>query len=245
MSDKGLVTKEPQTGGYLMSVASGEWSLAQLIQDNIGDAGINKFMLNRIRIPLGGVKNWTIEELEGPQSVEALTGVVVHWTPARVYYPGEFGGGNQPPQCSSNDGVKGRGIPGGYCADCKLNEWGSKGDGKRGKACKEGRALFIIRGQNQLPDLLMLPPTSIKPWSEFALKLTSSGLPYHAAELKITLETARSNDQIVYSVIKPTTSRRLDADELNRFALYRDQIVAALKAETGPIADIDDFEDAA
>ncbi len=63
-------------------------------------------------------------------------------------------------------GVQGIGEPGGACAICPLNAWGS-GDNGRGKACKNMRHLFLLRDGAFMPLQIILPPTSIRPFNDF------------------------------------------------------------------------------
>ena len=37
------------------------------------------------------------------------------------------------------------------CASCPMNKWGSAGDGRKGKACREKRLLLVLRDGEALP----------------------------------------------------------------------------------------------
>lgn len=58
------------------------------------------------------------------------------------------------------------GEPGGACATCILNRFGSSATG-RGKACKNMRVLYLLRSGEYMPLQLTLSPTSISPFREF------------------------------------------------------------------------------
>ena len=64
------------------------------------------------------------------------------------------------------DGKQGYGEPGGACATCILNRFGSSATG-RGKACKNMRVLYLLRSGEYMPLQLTLSPTSISPFREF------------------------------------------------------------------------------
>ncbi|MFR2851799.1 MAG: hypothetical protein ACLTD4_08995 [Hungatella sp.] len=64
------------------------------------------------------------------------------------------------------DGKQGIGDPGGACAACALNRFGTDPNGK-GKACKNMRILYLLRSGEYMPIQLTLPPTSISPFREF------------------------------------------------------------------------------
>jgi hypothetical protein len=57
-------------------------------------------------------------------------------------------------------------VPGGTCAVCALNRFGSSENGK-GKACKNMRILYLLRDGEYMPLQVTLPPTSIKPFNDF------------------------------------------------------------------------------
>ena len=73
---------------------------------------------------------------------------------------------DQPPLCQSFDGKVGYGEPGGTCADCVLNQFGSDGNNK-GKACKNMRMLYLLRSGEYMPIQIALPPTSLMPYTRF------------------------------------------------------------------------------
>ena len=64
------------------------------------------------------------------------------------------------------DGKQGIGEPGGSCAACALNKFGSAAEGN-GKACKNMRVLYLLRSGEFMPLQITLPPTSLKPFREF------------------------------------------------------------------------------
>lgn len=64
---------------------------------------------------------------------------------SNAYWPeGKEYDDNEPPLCQSVDGKQGYGEPGGACATCILNRFGSSATG-RGKACKNMRVLYLLR----------------------------------------------------------------------------------------------------
>ena len=147
-------------------VAMGD-SIADIMAENLGDDGLSEFSLDRIRIPAGGGIAFEIPTLEGSDSAKTIEGVVVGWKTVRGYYANAYDGSNNPPDCSSNDGEVGMGDPGGYCSDCPLNAWGSDPKGGKGKACAEKRMLFVLRKDDVLPIVIMVPPTSLKGIREY------------------------------------------------------------------------------
>ena len=70
---------------------------------------------------------------------------------------------------SSYDGKIGIGDPGGACATCQLNTFGTAAKGA-GKACKNMRVIYLLRSGEYLPIQINLPPTRIKPFKDFYSK---------------------------------------------------------------------------
>ena len=103
------------------------------------------FSFDKITIPTGGVTMFQLpeENEDGNAMAKEVTGVILYNHPAFAYYSEKYTGESVPPECSSFDGVTGNGEPGGACATCPYNQYGS-GEGKS-KACKNKRFLYIIR----------------------------------------------------------------------------------------------------
>ena len=61
-----------------------------------------------------------------------------------------------------------------FCAKCPQNEWGSRGDGGQGKACKNGVRLTVMAAGDVNGDIekaaiayISIPPTSMKTFGSF------------------------------------------------------------------------------
>ncbi len=155
---------------------------------NCGSADLSEFDLPRIKVA-SGTALWLIPGVEGETTAPAIEGVVVEARDTRVYYASKDAG-NVPPDCSSIDGKTGRGKPGGDCAACPLSQWDSGENGAQ--ACKQTKQLFILRGTSMLPEVVSLPPTSLKAVRKFFLQLTTQGIQYHHCLLRIELEKAQN-----------------------------------------------------
>lgn len=193
----------------------------RVMQENVGGE-IRPFELERVSIPAGGGTAWEVPTLEGVESREAIEGVVIHWQDVRVYWAGEYGGGNQPPDCYSEDGETGIGEPGGLCADCPFAEWGSaEAEDSRGQACKQVRRLFVVRPDELLPLLISLPPTSLAATRKYFHRLASRAVPFYGVVTRLALVKAKNAQGIGYSVVLPSVASRLDDEMLQRFAELR------------------------
>ena len=123
----------------------------------------------RVKIPGGGSLQFEIpsDDPENPDYTKYIEGVILYNHDTCAYWPeGSEYDDNVTPLCSSVDGKTGYGAPGGVCATCALNQYGSVEKGK-GKACKNMRNLYILRSGEHMPMLLSLPPTSLRPYSDF------------------------------------------------------------------------------
>lgn len=138
-------------------------------QEDLADdtAGI-RLSFQRFKITGGGSTLFELpdEESGKPEYVPALRGVILFHHPANGYWVGDPTDEDKAPLCSSVDGVNGYGDPGGTCAACYLNRFGSGEDGKS-KACKNMRHIYLLQSGELMPKVLYLPPTSLKAFDRF------------------------------------------------------------------------------
>jgi len=195
------------------------------LEANVGAGNLSEFDLPRIRIPAGGGTMWTVPTLEGEITEPTIEGVIVLVRDTRAYYAQPIGesGGNQPPDCYSADGLHGRGTPGGACVACPLATYGSA-EGGRGQACKAMKQLFVLRGSQLLPEVVTLPPTSLKAAKQYLLKLTSQGVPYYSVVSRIGLERTKNAQGIAYSKAVLAYVRRLTPEEASRAKQYHEML---------------------
>jgi len=180
------------------------------IKDNLGQDGLRMDMVDKVKVPAGGGIAFEVPTLEGSDSAKEIEGVIVAWKDTRAYWEGLYGGGNEPPECSSDDCVTGTGNPGGQCAMCPMAEFGSKGNGQ---ACKQTRTLLVLVEGRTLPIAIIVPPTSLKNIKKFFLRLASSGKRFSDVVTRFTLVKEKSGDGIEYSQIDVAVSRQLEPDE--------------------------------
>jgi hypothetical protein len=184
---------------------------------NIGGGSISEFDLPRIKVN-PGTALWLIPALEGEETAQRIEGVVVFARDTRVYYQSKDAG-NVPPDCSSSDGITGIPRPGvnagGACAQCPLAKWDSAQTGG-GQACKQVKHLFMMRGDSMFPEIVSLPPTSLKAARQFFTRLTTQGVPYAKALIGIELEKAQNPQGKTYGKAVFRFVRRLSEGEAAR-----------------------------
>lgn len=176
---------------------------------NIAGEQIDEFDLDRVRVPAGGL---TVFETPEGEAVKTIDGIMISVGIRRAFWARPFGdGGNVPPDCSSTDGLVGLGDPGGNCAHCPYNQFGSslKQDGSqgRGKRCRESRAIFVIRAEDRLPLVITAPATSLKNTKKYLM-----GLPVRrtSAITRFSLVKDKSADGIEYAKIVLTYVGRIE-----------------------------------
>lgn len=188
--------------------------------------------IEMIKVPKGEATKWTINSIDGEETVSSIDGIIIGHHTARGYWEGEFGS-NQPPQCFSQDGVTGVGNPGGNCFVCPKNQWKSN-EKTGGKACQEKHRIFLIRaveGKDMplIPLIIQLPVTSIKPVSVFMTKLAMNQVRFWSVITRISLETATNRKGIKYPRAKVEMIEKLDKGLLDSVRSIKDGLTPILK----------------
>lgn len=149
----------------LPTMVESDFSKEDLADDMAG----MQLSFQRVKIPAGGALQFEIpgDDPESPDYARVLEGVILYNHASCAFWPeGSEYDENTNPLCSSIDGIIGIGEPGGACATCSFNAWGSGENGK-GKACKNMRVLYLLRDGDYMPIQVTLPPTSLKPFKDF------------------------------------------------------------------------------
>ncbi len=167
----------------------------------------------RIKIPSGGSLIFEVpgDNPDEPEAVREFSGVILFHHVLNAYYETDYTGGNQPPDCGSLDGVAGVGNPGGPCADCWLNEFGT---GKNGaKACKNKRRIFLLREGEIFPQIISLPTGSLKELTRYLKRLLSRGLRSNMVLTRFSLKKASNSTGLFYSQALFAMERVLTPEE--------------------------------
>ena len=205
---------------------------------NVSTGSVSKFDLPRIKI-MSGAALWLVPGLEREETMPRIEGVVVLANDTRVYYKLK-NAGKVPPDCSSADAITGLARPGinlgGDCSKCPMSAFGTAIDGD-GQGCKQVKQLFMVRGESMFPEVVSLPPTSIKAARQFFLKLATQGIPYFSALLAIELEKAEAHGQ-VYGKATMKFLRKLTPEETARAVEFHEMCkqFAGRVEPTGPEA---------
>lgn len=178
--------------------------------------------MQRVKIPGGGNLQFEIrsDDPDNPDYERKLVGVILYHHLANAYWPeGSEYDDNVPPFCQSFDGKQGYGEPGGVCAACAFNQFGSTANGS-GKACKNMRQVYLLRSGEYLPLQLSLPPTSLRPFNDFMnLAFVARRRPSYSAIVEIGLKRAESGGY-TYSVATFRKVRELEWESLAAVKSY-------------------------
>ena len=211
----------PERNTFLLpAMVEGDFSSDEIAEDA---DGLQMMSFQRVKIPAGGQLQFEIptEDPDNPDYARTLEGVILYNHAACTLWPeGSEYDEDTKPLCSSVDGKTGIGEPGGACATCPMNAYGSARDGGRGKACKNMRDIYLLRSGEYLPLQLSLPPTSLRPFNDFMnLAFVPRRRPSYSAIVEIGLKRAESGGY-TYSVATFRKVRDLEGEGLAAVKSY-------------------------
>lgn len=217
MSTKEIATIENQSG----FLALRDFNLDDALADEL--TGLEGGF-ERIKIPSAGSTVYEVpgEEPGDTDAVKEFSAVILYHHPLFSYYREKYTGGNMPPDCLSYDGVTGAGDPGGACAVCPNNQFGSGESG--GKACKNKRNIFVLREGEIFPLLLTLPNGSLKEFGRYIKRLLSRGRKSNAVVTRFALTKATNAGGIVFSQATFAMERVLSPDEAELIRALSEQV---------------------
>jgi hypothetical protein len=214
------------------------------ILNEVLEAGADQWKFTRLKIPAGGGTTWEFNTVAGTQKADALHGVIAYHRGKQLSWwreGFEDSGGGTPPDCASADAITGNGDNGTgigthKCKDCPHFAWGSDRKGGRGKDCRETIQIFLFREGSHLPNLLVVPPTSINAVISYATLLGEAGMYPGQVVTEFTLERDKNPQGIAYSKLKLKPIAQLPPDEAERMRQVRGMLAEHL---VGRIIDIE------
>ena len=212
MSEKKNVTANNEqtaltTGGFAALANAGA------LNDATEDLAGLELTFDRIKIPAGGSTAFEIPDGDGDDvsMVKEIIGVILLHHPAYAYYKEKYTGGSNPPDCGSFDGISGNGNPGGICATCPLNQFGS-GEGQS-KACKNRRMIYVLMEGELFPMVLSLPTGSLKEFTKYLKRQLSKGRRLNQIVTRISLKKVTNSSGIAFSQAVFAFDRVLNEEE--------------------------------
>lgn len=193
-------------------------------------AGLN-IQFPVIKVPAGGGLAFEVpgDDPNSPDLQKEFNAVILYHHPLLSYYKEKYTGGSQAPDCGSFDGVFGIGEPGGRCAECPLNQFGTGENG--GKACKTKRRVFLLREGESIPTILTLPTGSLNDFSKYVMRLISKGKKSNQVVTKFSLTKAQNSGGIAYSKVVLATAYDLTKDDIESISGMTEQVKALAKKQ--------------
>lgn len=186
----------------------------------------------KFKIPAGGVVQFEEpgDNPEDPHYVKFIDGILVYNHASNAYWAaGAEYDDSAMPLCSSFDGKSGFGTPGGSCELCPMNQYGTDMGGGKGKACKNMRTLYILRSGEAMPIQLSLPPTSLRPFTDFMNGVfVTRQRPTWTAIIRIGLKR-QDNGTNQYSVATFSKIADLNQEQLMQMRQYASSFRAQAK----------------
>lgn len=205
------------------------------IEENLGLARmpnpqLDVYKLQKIQNPIAGDTAFKVEGAGGVERESTITGIIVSFRPARVYYKRPYGAGQskQPPDCSSKDGFWGEGDPGGDCTKCPFAVFGTARQGT-GQACSEKRELLVVLPGQLLPHLMSVTPTSLTAFTKYSLSLASAGANYWEVISRMQLEPSTTASGMPIARIRFTLYKRLPAAQAALLTPYHESMTQWLR----------------
>ena len=179
---------------------------------------------DRVKIPAGGVTMFELpgDEADEPEGVKEFSAVILYHHPLQQYYATKYTGGSNPPDCGSFDGIMGEGEPGGVCANCPLNQFGSGENNS--KACKNRRRVFLLREGELFPLILSLPTGSMKEFSRYIKRLLSKGRKSNSVVTRFSLKKA------TWSYVKKKYKLNVNSTLIFLIILFQFQVFSILSS---------------
>jgi hypothetical protein len=200
--------------------------------------GLDGFRFDEVKIPSGGSLAFEVpgDDPETPEMATSIEGIIAYHHSANARWEGNYTGDSESnaPVCISNDGVLGYGPAGcTACKECPYNEFGSADD-KVGKACKNMKRVYILRSGETLPLVLVLPPTSIRPFREYLGRLVKRGKKPSGVITRVTLKKEKSQTGIIFSRACFEKTADLSGTEIAQIADVRSALENFLSQQRPP-----------
>ena len=218
----------------------------EVFHHNLKNQKLTELNLPKAKVPPQGMTIWSIPGAEGDTHSEDITGILVEYTTPRAYWDKPLEPGNvTPPSCSSPDGIKGTGDPGGLCHLCPMSKYGSNPrEGSNGQACSEKRLLLLLRPDSIMPLVVQAPSTSIRNVFDYTMNLANEQeMAFHHVYTQLTLEKVGSGG-LEYSKVNLKSLGAVPEEYIPRIEAYQASLINLLGTQDiGVVADTDNIID--
>lgn len=230
-------------------------NMRAIVADNLGNGTLSPFDLEQIRVPAGGATLWERTSFDDPNAdkdgnvqVREIQGVAIYFRDMRAWWQvsyDEKAGSGSPPDCQSQDNIRGIGTfgagsagnPTGLCSNCPKAQWKSDRKGGPGQDCNQVRVLFLVPPEGLLPMVVRIPPTSVRECRKFFVELASKGVPYWSVISRLSLFKDKNAAGITYSKIR-FNGQRLSTEARERMRGIQQSMRAVLDNITIDVSDV-------
>jgi hypothetical protein len=173
MAKSSIVLDEPQHN--FLPVIHDAKKIERMMKTNLGGEQLGPGDLDRAVNPSGKNTKWEIPDIdETSESISELIGVIIYACDKRRWYKGKYTGGNERPDCYSDDGIHGIGAHAekcedGLCVNCPMDIFGSGPN--KGKACKQVKRVYLLREGEMLPVIINLTPQNRRALRTYGARL--------------------------------------------------------------------------
>jgi hypothetical protein len=201
----------------------------EIIAENLEGLGQMKF--DKIGLPSGGGISFTLIDESGEENpVKEINGVILDKSPFKAWYIRSFDEKTEEdigvPDCFSSDGIRGSGcveanIPEGQlCEKCPKGQWASDRKGGPGKDCTDKIRIHILMEGDVFPKIIDLPPSSIKNFNKYVVRLTNKLKSLYSVVTTLKLEKDKSGSGIPYSRVTFAKATDLSKEEQKAIKQY-------------------------
>lgn len=192
----------------------------RIIEANLDGEAMNEQDLIRVRTPLGGATQWTIDNNGNNETTDEIVGLLVAVAKRGTLWP-QDDPSDQRPVVVTNDLLVGYRVSDDlgsidpkalekYRVGDRRYDWASlsrspefgygTARGGAGKKVKESRILAILREGDVWPVLVTVGPGSLRGWNSWAKRLPSF---HYECVIGLRLEKAKGTNGQPYSMIVP------------------------------------------
>lgn len=225
----------------------------RFFQEEMAETTSNlKITFPRIKYPTSGTGVFECPSPTGePDYRPTLTGVVIAKQPVRAYWPINEPIANNPPKCSSPDGIRptadSEDQQAAYCDECPQSKFGTGKEGQ-GQACKQRLNVFMLLDRagidlEEIPTLLSVPPSQLKTFNNFAVQLRKVGSPLLAQCTVFSLVNATSKNGTAYKGLALKLGRKLTYAEMKQARSVSDAFEEQMVKRGFAVDDADDAGD--
>jgi hypothetical protein len=178
----------------------------------------------RVKYPTSGSGVFEMPSPDGqPEYTPTLTGAVIFKQPVRAFWPVGDPISNNPPVCSSPDGIRPLADSpkkqAEYCVGCPQAVFGTGKEGQ-GQACKARLNVFTLMDKggmlDEIPTLISVPPSQLKVFSDYAVQVAKAKSSLLGQCTVFSLIDATNKQGVKYKGLALKFGRKLEYPEMKK-----------------------------